>query len=509
MNKLFKLQTVRQSNEGEFKLEKVINIGESYFTEFYQIYNNVKLKNKDMLEGIIKVKLSTDNMYEQLKEGIIYNGELYKEILTTPAGMKLEGEAENGFKAYKCESFFYNVRLNGIREKLYEIMSADRLQNLEGKEISINKEVSSRIALATSTIIGSTPLDISKICVVSKSFYEYTNNYAYYDKERKYQIGELTLSHEAFDGQGLMSNELAEQIRIDLKEKHRIDFATVRYYHATACKGVLLRFDFKSYFKSMGIYTIKDIYGKEKKVDEIEAIMPPSMVKWLGLGDLLESKEYYENSKYKALNEKLYITKTNKEDSKIKDKIRLNYQMLTNTALSKEDLIQMAKDEIESYKKLTSFEEIDYIKLAMGNQTDKDLMVLAVDKLGEEALKLKYVRQVIKSTIEKQIKELSAGKILSKGNYCTAMIDPIAFCNRIIGIETEEELQIGEIIQGGCPEGNRVIYRSPIAYFDEVHQVTLSTRDYIKEYSRECLFINCKDDFLMRSSGAKSILVAL
>ena len=111
MNKLFKLQTVRQSNEGEFKLEKVINIGESYFTEFYQIYNNVKLKNKDMLEGIIKVKLSEDNMYEQLKEGIMYNGQLYRELLTTPAGMKLEGEAENGFKAYKCESFFYNVGL--------------------------------------------------------------------------------------------------------------------------------------------------------------------------------------------------------------------------------------------------------------------------------------------------------------------------------------------------------------------------------------------------------------
>ena len=502
MNKLFKLQTVRQSNEGEFKLEKVINIGESYFTEFYQIYNNVKLKNKDMLEGIIKVKLSEDNMYEQLKEGIMYNGQLYRELLTTPAGMKLEGEAENGFKAYKCESFFYNVRLNGIREKLYEVMSADRLKNLEGKEISINKEVSSRIALATSTIIGSTPLDISKICVVPKSMYEYTNNYAYYDKDRKFQTGELTLKHEAFDGQGLMSNELAEQIRIDLKEKHRIDFAVTRYYHATACKGVLLRFDFKSYFKSMGIYTIKDIYGKERRIDEIEAIMPPSMVKWLGLGDLLESKQYYENSEYKAINERLYITKTNKADDKIKDKIRLNYQALTNTALSKEDLVEMAREEIESYKKLTSFEEIDYIKLAMGNQTDKDLMVLAIDKLGEEALKLKYVRQVIKSTIEKQIKELSAGKILSKGNYCIGCIDPIAFCNRIIGIETAEELQVGEIVQGGCPQGNRVVYRSPIAYFAEISQYTLSSRDYIEEYGRECLFVNCKDDFSVLKSGS-------
>ena len=499
--KLFKIETIRENVKGNWELEKVINIGESYLVHFYEIYTGTKLKNKEKINGIVKVKLTSDNMYNQLKEGIMYNGEFYRELLSCPSGMKLEGEAENGFKAYKCEAFFYNVRLNGIREKLYEVMSADRLKNLEGKEISINKEVSSRIALSTSTIIGSTPLDISKICVVPKSMYEYTNNYAYYDKDRKFQTGELTLKHEAFDGQGLMSNELAEQIRIDLKEKHRIDFATVRYYHATACKGVLLRFDFKAYFKSMGYTTIKDIYGKEKKVDEIEAIMPPSMVKWLGLGDLLESKEYYENSKYKALNEKLYITKTNKEDSKIKDKIRLNYQMLTNTALSKEDLIEMAQDEIESYKKLTSFEEIDYIKLAMGNQTDKDLMVLAVDKLGDEALKLKYIRQVIKSTIEKQIKELSAGKILSKGNYCTAMIDPIAFCNRIISIETAEELQVGEIVQGGCMSGNRVVYRSPIAYFDEVHQVTLSSRDYLKEYSRDMIFVNAKDDFAMRSSG--------
>ena len=500
-NKLFKLQVIKQE-EGIFKVEKVINIGESYFTEFYQIFTGTKLNNSDLLEGILKVELSPVEGFEQLRNGIEFDGRHYEEIITTPSGMKREDDD------FKCESFFYDTELlRGIKEKLYEVISAGKLQELEGQEIAINKMVSSRLALATSTVIGATKLDLSRVFVADEYTYNYIGKYSWFENDKLIE-GEKELTHTAFDGQGLMSPRFAEKKRKSLGLDYRIDFSVVRAYSGLAIKGVLLRFDFKKYYESMNITEIVDYYGKSWNIEDIDIIVNPSMVKWLGLhNNITDTESYYKDTAYQQINSKLYITKTNKSPKKLKDKIRLNYQALTNTSISAEELKQLAKDEIETYKKISSYdteESLNLIRLALGADDATDSVLgLTLDKLGLKALKLAHVRLTVKSILEKQIKELSGGKILVDGLYSIACIDPVAFCNRIIGVENSElELQAGEIVQGGAEIGNRVIYRNPIAYYDEVKSITLSSRDYLKYYSRECLFFNSKDDTLMRSSGA-------
>jgi hypothetical protein len=500
--KQVKLMQVKLSinNKGEldeFINEKMISENTNYMIKFYETYRGCEIADGEVITDIIKVSLDIKNGLQELINGIRYNGYTYKELLTTPSGQKQESDETKG------ESFFYNAdKLPNFREEFCEVISANKLQTLENKEIAINKQVSSRLGLAHTSIEGQIDIDINRICVVSEYEYEYLNKYSWFENG-DLKEGELTLKHTFSDGQGLMSNELAERIRIGLSKDYKIDFAVVRIYHGLAVKGVLLRFDFKSYFKSKGFETITDIYGKSWNVDDIDMIVNPSMVKWLGLHEnITDTSSYYYDSKYREINNKLYISKVNKDEKKIKDYLKLNYQALLNMNLSFEELKELAKDEVDSYKSITSFSDIDIIRLALGCEEDSSVLGVVIDKLGATALNLSYIRLLVKSTLEKQIKQLSGGKIRAKGGYKIIGTDPIAFCNKIMSIETDEELQAGEFIVGGNERGKRCIYRSPIAYYDEIHQISLSARPWAKDYTKEIIFVNEKDDMLMRSSGA-------
>ena len=500
--KQVKLMQVKLSMRGkeeldEFINEKMITENSNYMVNFYEIYRGYPIAENEVITDIIKVSLDIKNGLQQLLNGIKYNGFTYKELLTTPSGQKQESDETKG------ESFFYNAdKLPNFREEFCEAISANRLQTLENKEIAINKQVSSRLALAHTSIEGAIDIDINKICVVNEYDYEYLNKYSWFENGELVE-GERALTHTFSDGQGLMSNELAERIRKGLDKDYKIDFAVVRFYHGLAIKGVLLRYDFKSYFKSKGFNTITDIYGKCWNVDDIDMIVNGSMIKWLELhNNITDTTSYYQDSKYKEINNKLYILKVNKDEKKIKDYLKLNYQALLNMNLSFSDLKELAKNEVESYKNITSFNDVDIIRLALGCEDDNSVLGTIIDKLGSTALNLSYVRLLVKSTLEKQIKQLSGGKIRAKGGYKIIATDPIAFCNRIIDIETKEELQAGEFIVGGNEEGKRCVYRSPIAVYSEIHQISLSTRNWAKDYTKEIIFVNSKDDMLMRSSGA-------
>ncbi len=216
MEKLIKMATVKE-NKGVFELEEVISVGESYLTRFLEVYGGREYENGELLEGVIKVCLSKNNGLNQLLNGIEYDGNHYEELVTTPSGMKKESDETKG------ESLFYNVdTLKGLKEEFYKVISADKLKELEGKEIAINKMVSSRLALATSTIEGSISLDINRVCVVDEYTYDYLGKYSWFENGQLVE-GERKLTHTFSDGQGLMSNEFASRIQKGLKKDYQIE----------------------------------------------------------------------------------------------------------------------------------------------------------------------------------------------------------------------------------------------------------------------------------------------
>ena len=76
--KRIKIEMVRMNiTKGEAEFEKVIDLTESYFFKWWEVYRGKKLENNELVDGIIKVVLSEDNGLNELKKGIKYNDNKY------------------------------------------------------------------------------------------------------------------------------------------------------------------------------------------------------------------------------------------------------------------------------------------------------------------------------------------------------------------------------------------------------------------------------------------------
>ncbi len=478
----------------EDKIVGRTTLSDSFFIDFYKIYTS----NAPLSRGLIKVQLPKDEdmAFKQLYEGIQLNNYEWGEIITSASNMKDEGTN------YKGCSLFYNKTLYpDMKSKLYEILSADKLKSLEGETVSINKLITSRIGLATSGIVGSVPIDFSRICLVPDYFYEYTSNYSWLENGELIE-GQRTIDLQGFDGQGLGSPRIMQQIAKALKLDYECEYVTCRVYGGLCAKGVILNFDFISYFESLGITTIKDIYNIEHSIYDIDFIMNESMVKMYSLHENINHIDY-DFGAYKDISNRMYICRTNKREAE--ETLITNYQLLQNLNLSFEDLVSIAQDDISSFKQLFGeSENLDLIRIALGTKQINSNLSLLIDKL-DAPLNIKAIHREIVNCQASQIEKLSGGKITVDGIFPTLAFCPVTYCNRIVSIEeSEEELKGGEILVGGNYKSgeNVTCYRNPISTYYEITNHRLTSRAWATKYkSHELLFINMKDDYCMLKSG--------
>lgn len=529
--KRIKIEMVRMNiTKGEAEFEKVIDLTESYFFKCWEVYRGKKLENNELVDGIIKVVLSEDNGLNELKEGITYNDNKYIEINTTTAGMKLQETNEIDEK-FRVESIFIKEEHKDFIKEFEDSLSAGIISELEKNksEICINKMVTSKKALAMtkSDFVEGMP----NICFVDEFKYKYRSNYSFLNKNNEIISDEIMVDFVLNDGGGLMTSEYAERIKKALDKDYNIEFAIIRGYHGLAIKGVLLTFDFRYYMKSQykgdtdtfkkigDKYYLKDYFGNWRNLDRIDCIMNKSQAKYLGEwkskvpeGTRWEEIIYpiYKDSKYNGVNKGIYISKVNKNPKSIKGKIMLNYQVIQNLNISAQELIEIAKETIEEFKNVIGLEDVNYVKLALGDwltdvtekATITNKLDLVIDRFGDETLKWKYIRSMLKKQLMKRINKLSGGKIEVDGDICVGCCDPISYCNYLIsGDRGKNGLEEGQFYQGGY-EGKRLSYRNPIAYYAEITEIDLVKHKLLEGYSPEILFVNAFDDFLFIKSGA-------
>ena len=96
---------------------------------------------------------------------------------------------------------------------------------------------------------------------------------------RKYHRVEKTtdVSVEEFDGEGLVSSELAK--KMDNSEKHLHHSFQIRLPYI---KGVVHEVDFKELFAELGVTEIEDIFGVKHPVSDVNMILTKSMFKGFG-----------------------------------------------------------------------------------------------------------------------------------------------------------------------------------------------------------------------------------
>lgn len=528
--KLIKIQACKINTNKIAEVDEIVSVSDSYFFKAYEIFKNMKVKDSQFIEGVIKVALSEKSGLEELLEGITFNNEKYLPIIVSPSGLKKE-DNESEVK-HKTEILFIKESDKEFIEELEDSLSGGKIKQFlnEKKELCTNKDITSRVSLAISgsDIVNYMP----SICFVDEITYKYSSMYHYEDENNKlfkdYKELELTYN----DGGGLMSNKMSKIIQQQLKLNYKIDFAVFRLYHGLACKGVALRFNFQRYMKENYVkdtdtfkkendkYYLKDIFGCWRNIDEVDMILNSSQVKWLKnwKNDIREGQKwedvinpFYKDSKYKSINKAIYITKVNKDSSTLKSHITLNYQVLQNLNVVNEDLEKIVQPMVEQYKRLIKLDNVNIIKLALGDYiTDEEIETISnktsiiLDKLGDEALKMQHIKRVLQKQFKKRLKELAGGKIPVLGGIKIGVADPITYCNYLMtneagnnGLGTNEFYIAGE-------EGVRLSYRNPVAYYAELTKINLVDKlnYWLKNYTSEILFVNAHDDFLMIKSGA-------
>lgn len=529
--KRIKIEMVRMNiTKGEAEFEKVIDLTESYFFKCWEVYRGKKLENNELVDGIIKVVLSEDNGLNELKEGITYNDNKYIEINTTTAGMKLQETNEIDEK-FRVESIFIKKEHEDFIKEFEDSLSAGIISELEKNKskICINKMIISKKALA---MTGSDFVEgMPNICFVDEVEYKYKSKYSFLNENNEIISDEKEVPFVLNDGGGLMTSEYAERIKKALNKDYNIEFAIIRGYHGLAIKGVLLTFDFRYYMKSQykvdtdtfkkigDKYYLKDYFGNWRNLDRIDCIINKSQAKYLGElknkvteGERWEESIYpiYKDSKYNDVNKGIYISKVNKNPKSIKGKIMLNYQVLQNLNISAQELIDIAKETVEEFKNVIGLEDINYVKLALGDwltdvtekATITNKLNLVIDKFGEETLTWQNIKIELKRHLMKRLNRLAGGKLEVEGDVCIGCCDPISYCNYLIsGDRGKNGLEERQFYQGGY-EGKRLSYRNPIAYYAEITEIDLVKHKLLEGYTPEILFVNAFDDFLFIKSGA-------
>lgn len=515
-------------------LQKEITIANNFVTRAYEIYREKKIEDKELLTNIIKVMVSKEEGLNDLLKGIEFEGRRYFPLITSP-GMQKKEEEFNG-EDYKLEYLFIEESEKDFKDILERLLSGNKINQFkeESKSMCLVKDISARLGLATTGTyrINYKPYTV----IVDEATYIYNGKYSFY-KDNK--IVEDTLEREYIlnDGGGLMSNRCAEEIAFNLDAKHKIDFAIIRGYKGLAIKGVTLRFDFAKYFKENyekdfenddnskfgfrlinGSYEIKDIFGKWHNVDKIDLLLNKSQTKWAKNWDSIEELESEYNNDfyndYRSILNCFYVSKVNKDPNKLKTHTKINYQVIQNTCLTGEDLIEIATPDINYYKRLLNFKDIDAVRLFLGDlvhdeydeeiTTISDRLNFMLKKQGESALDLKWIKRQIARMITKKIEQLSGGKINLVGGYKICALDPIAYCNFLLNGNTGDNgLNENEFYIAG-QEGKRVMYRNPIAMYQEIQKINLTNKldEYLKDYTPELIFFNSKDDTLFKLSTA-------
>ena len=544
---------------------KVITLPDCFFVKAYEKYCDVELKNDDFIDGIIKIMLpkEEDEAKTEWMEGLKFQDKLYKGWIATTSGMKVE--TGNGI----CESIFVREDIYDFVKDFEKLISLGKFEEIEAseKEVCINKDILSRISLG---LTEAQPAGLlPNIIVLPQATYRLVNDYKTVVKqteETKNEEGEnentisyklKDIHHDAdidvFDGGGIGTPKVFEQIQAELQLKYNVEFAIIRGY-GIGIKGLVTRFDMLGYLdefydgdtdyckKVDSTYFLIDYWNQWREVTDTTLLLNESMVKLAKYynADKEENWDTYlsnmaaADEKYKDILGQLYVSKVNKSEEELSEYRRLNYQLLCALALSKKDFAELMKEDLTAYRKIlrpfTKDAEkdvwdvnADYIRLffkQVVNCPDDELEETATRKvsnvvtkceellnISEDFVKLKFVKRQLAGLIEKRCRELACGKITVKARYQYIGICPISYMNYAMTRgQGTNGLQTGEFYNYDVQSGEiRTIARNPLCAYSEVHNVSFVKSDVLDKYLSHCkelIFFNQQSDILALMSSA-------
>lgn len=266
---------------------------------------------------------------------------------------------------------------------------------------------------------------------------------------------------------------------------------------------------------------VKDMFGREKDIRRVDLVITPNSLKWLKLKDKFESKEECYDYWIKNI-EPIFGVVKNDKIGNFEDCNRTTYQLLNSIQLTKNEINELATEEIEYVNMLKN--DIDVFKMHIGTNLieekidealkndgkeleTSDMMsdLLAINSNFADTRKFKTWR---KNQINQYIENLRKGKLrLSNTRYTTIVSNPYSMLQAVVGKYKEGEcVENGHVVWCNAFKENQefCISRNPHI---NAGNVMYATNKYYKEYewfnlSGNMCVINANDtDVLDRLQG--------
>lgn len=299
------------------------------------------------------------------------------------------------------------------------------------------------------------------------------------------------------DGYGIMLPTLADRWASEIGIDYRPSGVNTRFAWE---KGMVFCFDFIKFADSVAHeYMVKDAWGHEKDIRDVELILTTSMVK---LWDSYESCDDYLRN---CAEHKYSFSIAKVCPHTLESERNLNYQFIQSYSLSDEDideLIAPTMNEIRDILYADYHKTVLFLKgsgLTRENVDDIEddyAKALMVDK---RMLHDPYVQSKVYQLIRNRINEAKVGVIKVHGNYSVVSGDPYSLCQSIFGMEVTGILKSGEIYNRYWVDHDAeqlACYRAPMTCHNNIRAVSVNRSEEAKywyQHMTTCTVINSWD----------------
>lgn len=308
------------------------------------------------------------------------------------------------------------------------------------------------------------------------------------------------------DGYGIMLPSLARRWSEELKLDYVVSGVNTRLSFE---KGMVFTFDFLEFADQVaGTRIIKDAWGNEVDLSNVEMVLTTSMVK---LWDSYASCDDY----IRNCAENGYTFGITKSCPRVLENERMtNYQFLQVYDLNDEQIEELIQPTIQEIHDILALDWRKAVLFLKGTGITEDNIDF-VDSDFAKAIMIDqrmmddpFITKKIYALIKKRIVDAKIGVIKARGNYSIISGDPYALCQSMFGLEVTGILRAGEIYNHYWLEhGVNTVscFRAPMTCANNVVKMTVNGSEKARQwyqYMTACTLLNAWDTTAAALNGA-------
>lgn len=428
--------------------------------------------------------------YYRACAGFSINGLKYKRLLGTNGGVKTSTIV-----------FVSERHIDEIRRRI------DNGRDLSKKMVPAKFE-----AYKALTCSASIPVSYPRgVLVVNDCEVEFTDDIVYLNDE---DDGEPVMENRYgvpvgvtdSDGYGLMLPSLAERWSHELNLDYTVSGLNTRFSFE---KGMVFTFDFVEFAEKVaGSYIVKDAWGNDVDVRDVELILTTSMVK---LWDSYSSvDDYLQNS----IQNKYTFGVTKACPKELESERTTNYQFVQSYCLNDDEIDELIKPTMDEIHDILHGDRMKTLLYLKGSGLNED-NINHIDNDFSKALMIDermiddpYVQISIYNMIKKRINDAKVGVLNVHGNYSIICGDPYALCQSMFGLPVTGLLKANEIYNkywSDLGAEKLACFRAPMTCHNNIRLVHPASGDEVSHWYRHmtsCTLLNCWDTATHALNGA-------